>query len=98
MRDVSWEYKVLSMTREILEGGEETVEPLLDEWGGGGWELVGVDPSAKPTLYLFKRPVPPARDDDDDEEVDGDYDEDYGEDYDEDGTIKVNPGARPGRR
>ena len=31
MRDATWEYKVLSMTSDILGGGEDTVEPLLDE-------------------------------------------------------------------
>ena len=91
MRDATWEYKVLSMTSDILGGGEDTVEPLLDEWGGAGWELVGVDPSATPTLYLFKRPVPPPAREEGDEEADEDYDEDYGDDYDEDGTIKVGP-------
>lgn len=97
MPDATWEYKVLSMTSEVLNGGEDTVEPLLDEWGSAGWELVGVDPSGASTLYLFKRPMVPVRGDDDYEE-DDDYDGDYGEDYDDDGTIKVGPHSPSGRR
>ncbi len=96
MRLVTWEYKVLSMTGEDAAGGEETVEPLLDELGSDGWELVGVDPSVTPTLYLFKRPLPAVSTDEEYEEDDEDYDEDYGDDYDDDGTIRVGPSGGRG--
>ncbi len=89
MANVTWEYRVIPITGETAEGGEETLEPQLDELGSEGWELVAIDSSGSTTLYIFKRRLASGSY----EEGDEDYDEDgeYDDEYDEDGTIRINP-------
>ena len=95
MAQVMWEYRVIPITGEVAEGGAEALEPLLDELGGDGWELVAVDSSSGSTLYVFKRRLAAAVAEEGDEyEDDEDYDED--DEYDEDGTIRIGPSS--GRR
>jgi hypothetical protein len=96
MAEVLWEYRVLPITGEVAEGGAEALEPLLDELGAEGWELVAVDSSAESTYYVFKKRLRAVREEgdyeDDEEYGDEDYDDD---DYDEDGTVRINtPGGR----
>lgn len=87
---------MLPITGEVAEGGAEALEPLLDELGAEGWELVAVDSSAESTYYVFKKRLRAVREEgdyeDDEEYGDEDYDDD---DYDEDGTVRINtPGGR----
>lgn len=107
MAEVLWEYRVLPITGEVAEGGAEALEPLLDELGAEGWELVAVDSSAEGTFYVFKKRLRAVREEDgsegdqeygdeDYDDYDEDYDDDYDDDdYDEDGTVRINtPGGR----
>lgn len=100
MAKVAWEYAVLPITDEIAGGGEEALETRLDELGTEGWELVGIDVSAEPTRYVFKRRFVAVRTDEESDGDDEDLEDEEDGEYDADGTIKVTPPPPPavGRR